>query len=329
MTLLGIDAGGSKTRIVRADDRSALHEPSPSTESPETSDLELTSMRFPGVNIADHGIERLSVVLDDLPKQLAIEDPETVEVYGGFAGLQTDEHAKQVTEVFAQHGYSPENIHVVNDGKLWLASLQQDGIVLALGTGSVCVAQIEGRLYQTGGYGYLLGDEASGFYLGKRGLNLAIHMSDHRGNFESDAILRAALEHFNVDRVEGFIDKLYGPAVASTRTVASFAPKVLELADVAEDPEAKKIVIEAGILAAEHIQGICKQAQILEAVVGLTGGIFDSRHNALLKDEMKFYLELAGLELSFIELGEGEGKQDPLIRAMYQHFIVGKGGQSG
>lgn len=54
----------------------------------------------------------------------------------------------------------------------------QDGIVAALGTGSVLARQRSGAMLRLGGYGPTLGDEASGSWLGRRALSAALHVRD-------------------------------------------------------------------------------------------------------------------------------------------------------
>lgn len=54
----------------------------------------------------------------------------------------------------------------------------QDGIVAAMGTGSVFARMRGGRYDQIGGWGFLLGDEGSGAVLGRRLVELALRAQD-------------------------------------------------------------------------------------------------------------------------------------------------------
>lgn len=54
----------------------------------------------------------------------------------------------------------------------------QDGIVAAMGTGSVFAAWRRGQYRQIGGWGFLLGDEGSGAVLGRRLVALALRAHD-------------------------------------------------------------------------------------------------------------------------------------------------------
>ena len=80
------------------------------------------------------------------------------------------------------------------------ATLGAPGVAVVAGTGSMAVAvDKEGSQHVRGGWGYLLGDAGSGFYLGQRGLIAAadgvviaagivylIYCSKKRGKYEED-----------------------------------------------------------------------------------------------------------------------------------------------
>ena len=56
-----------------------------------------------------------------------------------------------------------------------------DGVIAIAGTGSSVFARAKGEMRQVGGWGYLLGDEGSGFDLGRRALRAALYDLDGRG----------------------------------------------------------------------------------------------------------------------------------------------------
>lgn len=53
-----------------------------------------------------------------------------------------------------------------------------DGIVMAVGTGSVLACQQSGRMRRLGGYGLTLGDEGSGAWIGRAALQRCLHARD-------------------------------------------------------------------------------------------------------------------------------------------------------
>ncbi len=74
-------------------------------------------------------------------------------------------------------------VQVVGDVDLALSGAFEgdDGIIAALGTGSVFARQIDGAMARLGGYGFLLGDEASGAWLAREAMRRALHARDGLG----------------------------------------------------------------------------------------------------------------------------------------------------
>jgi N-acetylglucosamine kinase-like BadF-type ATPase len=118
-------------------------------------------------------------------------------------------------------------------------------VSLVVGTGSVAAAADgSGAWALVDGVGHLLGDDGSGFWLGRRGLADALAAADGRGG--SDALLALATQRFG--DAAGIPERVYGdPSPAAC--VASFAVDVLAAA-ADRDPTAAAIVDEAGALLA-------------------------------------------------------------------------------
>ncbi|MCU9846859.1 ATPase [Defluviimonas sp. WL0024] len=69
-----------------------------------------------------------------------------------------------------------------------------DGVVAAIGTGSFIGRQTGGRIRSVGGWGFALGDQSSGAWLGRRLLTETL--LDHDGMAPSSRLTRATLERF-------------------------------------------------------------------------------------------------------------------------------------
>ena len=121
------------------------------------------------------------------------------------------------------------------------------GLLIAAGTGSIALLRAKGaRLRRFGGWGPLLGDEGSGFWIGKSALG--------------DAAVRRKLR----------LDPLaLAHASDPVRAVARLAPKVLRLAR--RNPRARRIRDEA----ARHLAQLAAQAGRGDTVpVACWGGVF-------------------------------------------------------
>ena len=110
----------------------------------------------------------------------------------------------------------------------------QDGILSAIGTGSVFAVQRGGTIRQYGGYGFLLGDEGSGASLGRALLSRALRA--HDGVVPMTPLLTQVL------------DDIGGPgqivAFAFTARPADFAAYAPQVTD-STDPAAQAIRAEA------------------------------------------------------------------------------------
>ncbi len=75
-----------------------------------------------------------------------------------------------------------------------------DGTLASLGTGSFFVRRSGSERRHVGGWGFLLGDEGSAAWLGRRALSLALRVADGRLQPDplAEALMRAALPHPSV-----------------------------------------------------------------------------------------------------------------------------------
>lgn len=109
-----------------------------------------------------------------------------------------------------------------------------DGIVAAMGTGSVFAIQQAGQIRQIGGWGFWLGDEGSGAVLGRTLLSRALRALD--GALPMTPLLRTILDEFTTpDRLVTF------SLTARPGDYAAFAPRLW----TSDDPAAQAILTDA------------------------------------------------------------------------------------
>jgi glucosamine kinase len=146
------------------------------------------------------------------------------------------------------------------------------GVVVAAGTGSVALGvDLSGRHAKVDGLGYILGDQGSGFAVGRRGLASALRHHDGRGGSAALAAL--------AEQMYGRLDRLVAEVYASENapaTVARFAPSV---AVAARSGDADAIAIwrdAADELAATAMAALDRLGWTEEAVpLSWTGRLFD------------------------------------------------------
>lgn len=168
-TVLGLDIGGTRTRARLTRDGEVLAEA-------EGGSASLTAA----------GREQAAAALTAILGKLGLRESSLDAVCAGSAGSGSGD-----ARAFLQARLAPLTRHgtviVVNDVALILpAAGVGDGIAVVAGTGSNCVGQHAGRERTAGGYGYLLGDEGSGYWIVKETVREALRRHD-------DGIRRGAL----------------------------------------------------------------------------------------------------------------------------------------
>ena len=205
MYVLGIDAGGTKTMCLLAD----------------TSGRIVGEGRAGGANLQAHGeleVEKvLHAVIEAAVGERAIL-PKAVCL--GVAGVDRPEDHRIVSDILRRLGYRA-NVLVVNDAYVALVAGCGDepGVVLISGTGSIAYGVNEaGFAARAGGWGSVLGDEGSGYWIGRQALTAVVRESDGRG--PRTRLTPLVLEHFQLTKVDGLVREVYDrslqrPAIAA------------------------------------------------------------------------------------------------------------------
>src|SRR5919107_4202482 len=129
----------------------------------------------------------------------------------------------------------------------------EPGVVVAAGTGVIALAgDRDGNFARSDGWGYILGDDGGGYYIGRRGLASALRAHDGRGG--SQALLQRARVTFG--KPELLRDLVYGSSNPAGE-VARFAREVAEAAR-----EGASVASEIWAIAA------CEVAQTATAALG-------------------------------------------------------------
>jgi len=210
MHVLGLDAGGSKTVGVLADDRGAT----------------VGEARGPGANLqgaGEAGVERvLRAVVD---QALGGRGIVPAAICLGIAGVDRRDEARAATAILGRISASSRAL-VVNDALIALVAGVDDapGIVVIAGTGSIVYGRNAANLAaRAGGWGHILGDEGSGYWIGREALAAVVRAADGRG--PSTRLTADALAHFRLGDVTGLVRIVYD-RVLPRRSVAAFGPIV-------------------------------------------------------------------------------------------------------
>jgi N-acetylglucosamine kinase-like BadF-type ATPase len=313
--IIGIDAGGSKTRVIHASVRDSVN-----------SDLQLIGEAdFGSYNYRQDGITGLKRLIKQILASFQIENIEATLLLGGFAGAATPKSHKDIQRTFERHGFRRNLIRIISDADLLLMAIGDEGIVLTAGTGSICVGRKkessgDGRQInvRAGGYGFRSYSEPGGYQLGMKAIDAAFRIEDGRGQ-EPTVLFTRIKDHFGVSSLDEIIPLMYPRSARKSnviRQIAAIAKVVLKAANEG-DKTANRLVSELVDNLADHIQAVYKKLGLKNPLVGLHGGLFsDPNRDELLIRPLMQHAILKEYDLRFITLGTGKGDNDPLIEAM-------------
>jgi glucosamine kinase len=145
----------------------------------------------------------------------------------GAAGVGREPEREELRKALRGENLATR-VEVTTDIEIALAAAFADGpgIVVSAGTGSVAVGRDrEGKQHRIGGYGWQMGDEGSGYAIGRAALGAVSRAVDARSpkTALSDRMLRAS-------RSSDFDALVRWAAGASPAEVAALAPHVLAVA---------------------------------------------------------------------------------------------------
>jgi N-acetylglucosamine kinase-like BadF-type ATPase len=168
MHVLGIDAGGTKTVCLLADEEGRI----------------VAEARGGGANLQSVGELEVEKVLHGvMDAALANRDVRPTAICLGIAGVDRPADAKTVGNIMRRIGSHAKTL-VVNDAVVALqaGAGEGPGVVLIAGTGSIAYGRnTASQAARSGGWGYLLGDEGGGFWIGRAALSAVVRQFDGRG----------------------------------------------------------------------------------------------------------------------------------------------------
>jgi N-acetylglucosamine kinase-like BadF-type ATPase len=281
MYVIGLDAGGTKTVCQLADDNGRL----------------IVETRGPGANLQAAGELQVEIVLHDvMDRALADVGEMPAAICLGMAGVDRDEDSRIVWGIMRRIGYKARLV-VVNDALIALEAGIGDGpgIVVISGTGSIAYGRNgRGEAARAGGWGYVLGDEGSGYWIGRAAIRAVLRESDRRG--AHTRLTPLLLKHFGVERPQDLLHAVYYRGIKPPE-IAALAPYVQEAFQEGDevahgilDGTARELVASAVSVAA-RLDMLDEPFTLL-----LSGGIFRGLH--WLVGEMPARLEAYAPEAS-------------------------------
>ncbi len=254
--LMGIDGGGTKTLAAILDvQEGRVHFGHGGPSNPDSA----------GVRAAGAALLRTA---QNAAQAAGIELAQLDAAVLAIAGTDTESLDRHV------HASAPQSWIVVNDvvGAWATATGAAPGLAVISGTGSnVFGVGADGHAWRAGGWGHVLGDEGSGYWIGVRSLSAVLH--DHDGSGAHTALSDAALEHFEVAGVQGLIALVYGKPLEKSE-IAAFGVQTARLAHAGDEIARGIYRAAAGELVAQ-VRAVIEHAGLQgEFPVGLIGSAF-------------------------------------------------------
>ena len=192
--VLGIDAGGTKTVCLLADDQGHV----------------ISSARSTGANLQAVGELQVEKVLHDVMEHAVGErDIVPAAICLGIAGVDRPDDRAIVHGIMKRIGFKARLL-IVNDALVALeaGAPGQAGVVIISGTGSISYGRnTAGEAARSGGWGYVLGDEGSGYWIGRAALRAVLRAADHRG--PRTLLTQMLLDHFAVAQPQALLHTVY------------------------------------------------------------------------------------------------------------------------
>ncbi|MFH5878751.1 N-acetylglucosamine kinase [Arthrobacter sp. NA-172] len=268
-SVVGLDIGGSKTRGIKWLDGTAV------------ADTSGGSANVQNVSRAE-ARSNLRVVFDGLRGE------SVTRVVVGSGGIDTADDANALAELIQPLAPSAV-VSVVHDTRLLLAAAgYSTGIAVIAGTGSAAWGTTGEKEARAGGWGYLLGDEGSGYWFGRE----AVRYSLERMNLghPSDELTRALLDACELEGPEGLIALFHGDA--GREYWASKSRVVFDCA-ASGHTASLDMILQAGTDLAS-LAARCSEQLNIEGPIVLGGGL--GMNQPTLQTAMRIALSSRGLD---------------------------------
>ncbi len=167
----------------------------------------------------------------------------------------------------------PERVVVCSDGESSHAGALagEPGAIVIAGTGSYGYGKTaDGRVEVAGGFGHIIGDEGSAYWIAIEGIRAGFRALDGRG--PATTILERVAYHLGVDQPRAIHALLYSRALDRPQ-IAELAELVSE-AERQGDPVAREILARAGHELGLHARVVLRKLGMLQGPVSWVGGVW-------------------------------------------------------
>jgi N-acetylglucosamine kinase-like BadF-type ATPase len=279
--VITIDGGGSKT-LLQVIDTNDMSVAELDIDGGVTKEIIVgpTNVNIVGFDEARKNLEELIKALSKAkvgPNKLDFIKVEKKSVVCGLAGILSNVDKKApIIAMFEPIGVKDHQIYLGGDVDLAKLLIGEEGAILIAGTGSICFSKSAGVEKRIGGYGWALGDEGSGFYIGKLALQAALD-DEFQHDVTPFVLTDKLCELLNIASINEAIKQFYNGTIKPP-AIAKITPFVFEAAFKLNDPKCKAIIEQAAGELAKHIACAVDGGSKPAFSIYLIGGIFKNEN---------------------------------------------------
>ena len=220
MLTAGIDAGGSKTECIIVD----------TDENQIIARAETGAANYQVVGLKE-ACQQIKDALEAAKHRAGISRLTALGI--GLAGAGRKDDLRKIKNRIKTM-IDMRNIFFSDDGYIALlgATGGSEGIVLIAGTGSIAYGlKKSGSKIRSGGWGPIIGDEGSGYWIAVEAIKRAIRASENRA--PETSLKKIILQHFDFDSLEELIPFVYQGKLPR-KEIAALTPEIFNLAQNGE-----------------------------------------------------------------------------------------------
>lgn len=257
---IGADGGGTKTAIAA----SAFPDKAITCEGASIN-YNVIGVEKAADNFAK-AVKKLTLPADVQIAGVAIGDPSIDDL---VPSPMTEKFISLIREYIPLSQLCP--VYVKSDAYMTLYGMtgEKPGVLMISGTGSMGIAvDAGGALHVTGGWGRLVENEGSGYFIAVNGIKAALRY--YEGTGPETILLEEMKRYFTIENPRDFILRYYADKKVFP-DIAGFAKNVGEAAE--NDREALKIIQKCSDMLIEGTLALLKKANLNDCNIGIYGSV--------------------------------------------------------
>ncbi|XP_021355613.1 N-acetyl-D-glucosamine kinase-like [Mizuhopecten yessoensis] len=202
-------------------------------------------------------LKRVSQMVQEAKKIAGLDEDKPIKALGlAMSGADQKEAQQQIIDgMKSKYSQVSQNVAVSSDTNGSIATATATGgIVLIAGTGSNCqLVNPDGSTYRCGGWGHLIGDEGSAYWISQRAMKAYFDHEDNLHPLKCDVtfVRDTMLKYFKIEERNGLLHYLYTKFDKSF--IAGLCKELAAGATEKKDELCQQLFRDAGQILARHV----------------------------------------------------------------------------